>query len=134
MVCMEVGDLVTGVDRRYARSIYKLTKIDYVTGKFFLKFISYLGFLGKDEYEGHPQPLERLKKYRLATPEEVTESARHWTKEEEEALKKSLPGRPYKIRYRHILENGEFKGHCLVDFINDDDPGFEDFDGEILHG
>lgn len=131
---MEVGNFITGIDRRYPRSIYQLVKIDYTTGKYWMKFISYLGFNYKDKEEGHPEPLSRLKKYRLATPEEVTESARFWSKEEQDIFHASLPGKPYKIGYRKILEEGQFKGKCLVEFCDEDDPRFDTFEGEILHG
>jgi hypothetical protein len=139
---MKQGDFITGVDRRYPRSIYQLHRL-YPAGRFQIKFISLMGFkvdIASEDGVHPPQPPEDLEAFRLATPEEIADSAREWTEAEREAYRKSLPGRPFKMRYKKMLDGKDeegkpsFIGHCLVEICHDDEPGFENFGGELVNG
>jgi len=72
----KVGDLVTGVDRRYKRSIYRYTGPDpMIRGVGRLDFVSFDGFKAET---GERLPFRfrraKLHEFRLATPEEVSAS------------------------------------------------------------
>jgi hypothetical protein len=65
------GDLITGIDRSYLRSIYQFVSVQ--NGILQLKLISYNGSVPPDEYAMYPYPEDQLSDFRLiqAPPEDM---------------------------------------------------------------
>jgi hypothetical protein len=63
------GDLITGEDRRYKRSIYRVKTLE----PFVAELVSFCGFTPAPGTDAS-QPLPDLYAYRLATQEEIEQS------------------------------------------------------------
>lgn len=68
----KIGDLITGDDRSYARSIYRFE--GYADGKAMVKFIAYDGQVGKVSDPVMQWPISELAGRHVATPDEICEA------------------------------------------------------------
>jgi len=74
-VCVKPGDLVTGIDRSFVRSIYRIKKTA-VDGLAIAALVSYAGDVVPDVSDDKNEYHLKLDYYRLATPDEIEFSAR----------------------------------------------------------
>ena len=70
------GDLITGIDRSYERSIYRYHGMNEYQTKIGMECLALGGikFTGKDKDQVEYFPARHAKKYRLATREELIEA------------------------------------------------------------
>jgi len=92
---MQVGDLVTGKDRSYPRSIYRILRTNGWKAQ--LRFVSLAGHIqGLEKYCG--DPVVDIRDIRPATQEEIADS--RWGTWEGKRLKPIVP--------KNVVEKGGF--------------------------